>query len=580
MSPVIPTPARPDVVTTTILINGETIDSAINILGIHVERELNRLPWAIVMIRDGDAASEDFPVSNSETFVPGAEVEIKAGYRSEEETIFKGVIIKHSIRSKRNRGTVLEIECRDKAYKMALGRKNKYFQDSRDSDVIEEIVQAQGLQVRIDSTSAVHEKLVQFYCSDWDFVLSRAETNGLMLNPVDGEIRLIAPDFSQDPVLQLSYGSNIIEFEAGMDARSQYGSVKTFSWDAAEQAMAGSESMDPQVEEPGNISGETLAENAGLDVLELKHGGQPKDDELQSWSDSSITRSRLSKVRGRVSFQGFAEILPGNLVELTGMGERFNGIAFASSIRHEITRGNWVTYCGFGMPPERLRPGKEIMDVPAAGLLPAVNGLQVGVVTALAGDPDAEYRIKVTLPVISKDDEGTWARIATLDAGNQRGTFFLPEIGDEVIVGFLNDDPRDAIVLGMLHSSARPAPLEPSDDNHEKGYFSRSGIKLYFNDDTTVVTLETPRGNKLVISDDEGSVTLEDQNGNSIVMDNIGITMESVGDIILNASGDVKISGTTIEQSASSQLKAEGGGAAEFSSGGQTTIRGAIVQIN
>jgi uncharacterized protein involved in type VI secretion and phage assembly len=89
-----------------------------------------------------------------------------------------------------------------------------------------------------------------------------------------------------------------------------------------------------------------------------------------------------------------------------------------------------------------------------------VQGLQFGLVTQIENDPDGEFRIQVRLPVIDLQSPGIWARVATLDAGQDRGTFFLPEIDDEVIVGFVNDDPRDAVVLGMLHRLPfRPAPI-------------------------------------------------------------------------------------------------------------------------
>ena len=84
--------------------------------------------------------------------------------------------------------------------------------------------------------------------------------------------------------------------------------------------------------------------------------------------------------------------------------------------------------------------------------------MQIGVVTRLKNDPDGENRIMVRIPVIHKDDEGAWCRVSFLDAGNERGMFFLPEIGDEVIVGFINNDPRHGVVLGMLNSRAKPAP--------------------------------------------------------------------------------------------------------------------------
>ena len=219
------------------------------------------------------------------------------------------------------------------------------------------------------------------------------------------------------------------------------------------------------------------------------------------------------------------------------------------------------------------------MDTPSAGLLPAVSGLQIGVVTKIEGD-SGEHRILVKMPVIGTDDEGIRARVATLDAGDKRGSFFRPEIGDEVVVGFLNDDPRHPVVLGMLHSSKKAAPIEGSDDNHEKGFVTRSEMKVIFNDDDVSLNIETPNGNKIFITDKEGSILIEDENSNKMLMSSSGIDIESSADINIKATGDVNIEGVNVNAKASAQLKAEGSAGAEVSSGGSTTVKGSVVQIN
>jgi uncharacterized protein involved in type VI secretion and phage assembly len=148
------------------------------------------------------------------------------------------------------------------------------------------------------------------------------------------------------------------------------------------------------------------------------------------------------------------------------------------------------------------------------------------------------------------------------------------------VVGFLNEDPRDAVILGMVNSSSKPAPLPGSDDNHEKGFVTRSGMKMIFNDDKVSFTLETPGGNKLTVSDDEGSIVLEDQNGNKIEMTSDGITLDSAKDIILKAAGDVKVDGVNVEIKASAEMKAEGSAGTELSSSATTKVKGSLVQIN
>src|SRR4029079_19624165 len=140
-----------------------------------------------------------------------------------------------------------------------------------------------------------------------------------------------------------------------------------------------------------------------------------------------------------------------------------------------------------------------------------------------------------------------WARLATLDAGKSRGTYFRPEIGDEVVVGFLGDDPRNPVVLGMFHSSAKPAPEAAKDDNHHKGYVSREKMKFTFDDEKKVIVLETPGGNKMTLSEEEKGVVLQDQHGNKITLNDSGMLIESVKDLTLKAAKDLKIEGMNAE---------------------------------
>src|SRR5262249_8908533 len=154
-----------------------------------------------------------------------------------------------------------------------------------------------------------------------------------------------------------------------------------------------------------------------------------------------------------------------------------NGLAFVSAVRHSIGDGNWYTDIQVGLSPNWFSKEDDVSALPASGLIPAISGLQIGIVTQLENDPDGEHRIQVRLPIIDKDADGIWARVACVDAGNERCSFFRPEVNDEVIVGFINDDPRQAVVLGMLNSSANPVPTDvfpENDDNNIKGFVTRS----------------------------------------------------------------------------------------------------------
>ncbi len=185
------------------------------------------------------------------------------------------------------------------------------------------------------------------------------------------------------------------------------------------------------------------------------------------------------------------------------------------------------------------------------------------------------------MPLVSADADGAWARVASLDAGAERGFFFRPEVGDEVVLGFVADDPRQPVMLGMLHSSANAPHLEGSDDNHEKGYQSRSKMKLSFNDDTRVVTLETPAGNVFTMSEEDKKVSLVDQNGNKIEMTADGIVIESAKALQLKAGTELKLeSGTALSVKGGSELKMEGASGVELSSSAITKVKGSLLQLN
>jgi Rhs element Vgr protein len=576
---VINTAQSADLVTSRILVAGEELSRSVHVLSIDVEKEVNRIPTARIVVRDGDPASQDFAVSNQDLFVPGKEIEIKAGYHSDEETIFKGIVIRHNLKI-RSSQSFLIVECKDKAVKLTVGRKSKYFYESTDSEIMEEIIDAYGLEKDIESTNVMHKELVQYNVSDWDFCIARAQANGKICVVDDGKITVQKPDVSQEAVETVTYGATLLDFDAEIDARNQFQKVTSYGWNASAQELLEAEADDPGVTLNGNLSAGDLAEVIGTENLELKNGGGDSAA-LQEWANAKNLFNQLAKVRGRVKFQGIPAVKPNTTLTLEGVGDRFNGKVFITAVRHQVAEGNWTVDAQFGINPKWFTETTDINDLPAAGLMAAVNGLQIGIVTQLESDPDGEDRILVRLPIVDNAEQGIWARVATLDAGENRGSFFRPEIDDEVIVGFINGNPNDAVVLGMMNSSAKPAPLTASDDNHEKGFVTRSEIKFIFNDDDVSVKVETPNGNKMVISDADGGIKLEDENGNFIELNSDGITMESASAINIKSSTDIKQeSGTNLELKAGAQFKAEGSAGAEVSTSAVAVLKGSLVQIN
>ena len=579
-SRVISTSQPADTVTFTVLSEGEAIPRTISVQSIAIWQEVNRVPIAKLTILDGSPAQQTFSVSDQDLFLPGKAIEIKAGYHSDEATIFRGIVTRHRIKVRSNGANALIVECGHEVIKMTQVPTSRYFYDATESDIWEELLDNYDLQGDIPATSFTHHQLLQFQSTDWDFLVARAEMNGRFVIAEPQEVHIKAPDFGQDITQAVTFGATLLSLDAEIDAATQLAAVHSRTWDFSKTENTEVQASSATPVTPGNLQATDLADVFGGNELFLRNSAKQADELLQAWADATLLRHELAKVRGRAQFQGIPEISAGKIIELHGIGERFNGRAFVSGVRHNISQGNWLVDVQFGLSPEPFARQFPISQTPAAGLAPAVHGLQIGVVTQLQDDPEADERVQVNIPVVNADEQGVWARLGTVGAGGERGFVFRPEIGDEVVVGFVNGDPSHPVILGSLHSSNLPAPIAASDDNHEKGWITRGEVELRLNDDEPSVLVKLPSGRTIELSDDAEHIEIKDDTGNTIRLDSDGITIESASDIVLKATGDINLEAMNLNSTTQVGTKLESSATAELSASGSTTIRGGIVQIN
>jgi Rhs element Vgr protein len=569
-----------DLTTFTVKAGGRALGADYAVVSIEIRREVNRIPKATIVLIDGDAAAQTFAVSEEDTLVPGAEIEILGGYSSDEATLFKGIVTRHRIEVGRGGGSFLTVEARDAAFRMTLGRRSRNFADVTDADVIEQIVGLnQGVAADVAATSVTHPQIVQHQVSDWDFIVMRAELAGMAVICSDGTVSVAPPKTVGAAETAAIFGQGLFSADLELDAESQFSAVETGAWDMANQELVTAEADDAAAAAAGDIGGADLAGTGGV-ANALRHPGPLDQAMLDQWAAADIGRARRAALRGKVRVQGNAALAPGVLIELGGLGSRFNGTGYVSGVRHRLGRGDWESEVIVGSDPKPHAERYPVAALAAGGTIPPIHGLHIGIVAALESDPAGEDRIQIRLPGITETDGLLWARHALLDAGDQRGTSFRPELDDEVVVGFLAGDPRYPVVLGALHSSAKPNPIAGADANHEKAIVTRSGMRVHWDDDKVVATIDTPAGNRLVLSEDETAILIEDQNGNKLTLDADGIALDSPKDIVLKAAGDVKIEGTNVELSANASFKASGSGGAEVSSSASTVVKGSLVQIN
>jgi Rhs element Vgr protein len=579
-----------------ITVNGQPLADTYSLLSVDVEREINRIPYARACIADGSIADATYAASETETFLPGAQVTVSAGYGSQSGSLFSGVIVSQGIRLLPDGSTALVVTCIDKAAALTLVRDSAQYVQQKDSDIISSLIAEAGLTADVEATTYQHPQLLRQYASAWDFIVSRADANGMLVMVEDGTVRVRTPSF-QPPALVVRLGEAIGELDAELDARRQLAGITSKAWSPSQQAVVTASGSEPTVNEQGNVTGSTLASAIATSTDALLTMSDAPQDVLQAWANAQLQRNRLARIHGSVAFPGHAAPLPGTTLELAGLGARFNGAAFITSVRHAIEAGRWITRVGYGLSPMAYTSARRDIEAPgAAGLVPPARGLQAAVVKQVHEDPDGQRRVLVTLPLVSNGDAGLWVRVLAPYASGNAGVCFLPEVGDEVLLGFLGDDPGAAVLLGSLHSSVNAAPFTPDQPNTTKGIVTRSQLKVTFDDEKKVLEMRTPGGHIVTLSDDAKSITIADSNGNSTVLDSSGITLKSPKDIVLTATGtvkvsatagisldspaDVKINGLNVNLSATAALSAQGNASAKLAASGMVTVQGSMVMIN
>ncbi|HEY2094709.1 MAG TPA: type VI secretion system tip protein VgrG [Thermoanaerobaculia bacterium] len=595
-----PSPIVPGamLVSTAITVNGSPIDDAIQVDSIDTWVAINRIPRARLAIFDGSPSAADFPISNEKTFIPGSKVKIAAGYDGSYTTVFDGVVVRQGVSIDQSNASKLIVDLAGNAIKMTLERNNAVFPGKTDSAVIKQLISDNGLTGDVGSTSTTYEEIVQYYAADWDLMVMRAELNGMVAIADGDTVTVKKPDTSQSPVLRVAYGETVLDLDLQMDAATQYSSsaIQSSSWEPDQQKVIEATPGSVTVTEAGNISSATLAGVFNVKKFPLVTGGALAQDALQDWSAGELLKSKLAKIRGTVRFQGSAKAQVGKMLEVDGAGNRFNGNFFISGVRHRIADGAWLTTAEVGLSSQWfVSEAPEITAPPAAGQLPAICGLQTGVVKAIATDPNGDFRVQISLPLL-QSQTNVWARLATFYASNGFGAFFYPEVNDEVIVGFMNDDPRYPVILGSVYGKAIAPAVTPAEANDTKQLLTRSKLVINLDDKDKVIEIKTPGGQSVTLSDKATSIKLQDSNGNSVELSSGGVTIDSASSVKILAKANVAISaganlsmsaeadatldGLQIQQTAKTKFAASGSLTSEVTSGGILTLQGTLVKIN
>ncbi len=561
-----------------VTLNGQVVN--LSVASIAIQHQANKLPSATITFTYGGQVKPANGTTNAadNTAVkpaPGHEVTIKAGYQRAQHTLFKGLVARAAFSDNNYdtphlRGTTLVAHCRHPLFNATLSKQNNLYLNSTDDAVITELLKKYGQTATVESTQHEHPELVQYQTTDWAFLIERATLHGFVVAVNPEQITVGLPDAQQPPTAVLNYGTNMIDIDAELDGGTAIGAVHVHARDPLKQA---------EDEATDNIStGNGPAGNspAAEQEVHIYHTGYVPDPLKKAMANGQKIRRHLASKRGRVKVLGGTTVNVGGTVELKGTEAAFAGTAYVSGVAHTISQGQWYTDLQFGLS---LPDADNYRTPNGQGQQHDFGGLFIGKVVEIADDPDGNERILVNVPVLHPT-EGLWARLAMPDAGADRGLVCWPEPDDEVVVGFLQNDPSQPVVVGRLYSETNAAPFPATADNYQKGYKSKSGLVLLFDDEAPAITLQTPNGNMATLTDQDAGIVLTDENSNEVLLSADGITLTSSKDLIISAKGEVNITGQTINLAADIEANIEAKTGVTLASNAMNTIKGNPVKIN
>ncbi len=469
------------------------------------------------------------------------------------------------------------------SHRFHRGRHTETWRNATDSDIARAVAKRAGVEVgAIDESATTHEHVSQANVSDWEFLQGRAREIGYEVAFADGRFEFRKPspasgapgegDFeSQDP-LQLVMGQELLEFRPRITSSEQVREVEVRAWDpirkqvmmATAPAATGSAqlSTDP-VRLAGTFADARLVSNR--DPVATQSAVDAAAQALAERMGSSFAEAN-GVVRGNPTLRA------GTPFSVSVVGDDFQGRYLATTTRHVFDRDGYRTEFSVSGRQDRsllglVGGGGPATTQPAGGI---GSGLMVGLVTDVE-DPERMGRVKLRFPSLSETYETDWVRVVSPGAARAAGLVFLPDVNDEVLVGFELGDVRRPYALGGLWNGVDKPPL--GDGLFDNGHNRRQGIVSRRNQRLVFFDGDGQEGISIITGDDKLRIALK-QTGSQI-------HVYADGKVVIEATQDVEIKGqASISIEAQRQLTLKGSAGITIESSGTVDVDGALIQLN
>ncbi len=481
----------------------------------------------------------------------------------EKELGFVGVVTHVSIENsidKINAGTII---AHSPTLSMDGARHNAFYRDQSATDIIGSILRKYPITLgTIDSSSGSLKFSVQYRETDYEYVMRLATESGLFALYDGKEFRVVKPAAAD--VEELAWRETLGLFVMGLGTEAAEFSSEVYNYEQKKIYTQDSKSL-PMEAALSNLTkvapeaSKKIYAGSGFSVVPKQVGdAQTLDNILKRERNRAL--SRMMHCSGRSIIPSVAS---GHSVKIKGM-QKMDGTYWVKAVKHVVEESGRYYNIFECLPLELAFPQLKAVR-------PPLSNLQMGVVTDNL-DPEKLGRVKVKFPWNETDDT-PWIRVMTTHAGKDRGWFCLPEIADEVLVGYEQGSPDLPVVLGSLFNK-EDAPNAAVDDdaNSIKAFITRSGNKIVFSDKDgkEEISIVSKDGSKIVLNAEGPSITIETKGDMTIKAKNIAI--ESDEELSLKSGTEFKIdAGTGLKAKASAACNIEGA---------TVTVKGNPINLN
>ncbi|WP_013322021.1 VgrG-related protein [Gloeothece verrucosa] len=471
----------------------------------------------------------------------------------------------------------------DASHRLHRGRYNRSYQNMTDSDIVKKIASEVSIKPgEIENSGAPHDYLFQQNQTNMEFLRDRAFRLGYELYIQDNKLNFHKP--KEKGNLELKWLKHINSFRVRVSSAEQVNKVEVRGWDYKEKkAIVSTAETDQVITENTNGKGKSVSSKfkttPKMIVVDKPIFNSKEADKIaQALCNELGGEYVIADARG----EGNPQIRVGKVVKLQEMGP-YDGKYYITETRHIYHKRVYST----DFTVRGLRGGNLLTTLSPSTYLKPGQTLLVGIVTDNK-DPDGLGRVKVKMPTLTEDHTSYWARVVAIGAGIQRGFDCLPEVNDEVLIGFEHGDIHRPYVFGGVWNG-KDKPPEPVEDSvvgakvRLRTFKTRIGHKLQFVEEDkgaskSGVYIETAKKHQIRINDSDRHIEIKTTNGHQIKMDDAGqkidIKTTSGHQITMNDGG----ASITVQSIGNLTIQAQGN--INISANGTISIQGAMIRLN